>query len=816
MSLTNWITDRPKLNILLLFFLICIVSYGINNFELDASSETLLLENDPDLKLYRENTEIYGSSDFLVVTFSPNDELLSVSTINNIKKLVNDLKQVKGVESVLSLLDVPLIVSSANQSLSEVADNVSTLNANEIDINLAKRVFSTNPVYKNLLISEDLKTTAFQLTLKRNFEYEKLINNRYTLYGSLSNNKDKEINEVNRLIEVEKKLISIKEKELVSSLRNILLNYSNSGELFLGGGAMIASDTIEFISQDLLVFGIAVLIIFIIVLAFIFKSFIWVMIPLATAGLTSLLSIGAVGWFGWKVTVVSANFISILMIIGISLMVHLIVRYQELAVINESSTQKELVSNTLKQMFLPCLYTALTTIVAFASLIISDIKPIIDFGIIMVLGIVITFTFAFIFFGSLLSLLDKNKLSAEMDNSSSKTLLIHNLSKNNPYKIISIALVIFSLSIYGFSKLTVENKFIDYFKSSTEIYKGLSLIDTKLGGTATLDIIIDAPEQLKIIDSFDDFDDDFDDEFGSALKEEIDIQGYWFTSDNLAFLETIHDYLENRPEIGKVLSVSSGIKIAEIANNNQRLSDLELALLRKLLPEEIETQLLSSYITNGDNQVRLSARVIESYEGLNRKDLIYSVKKDLENKFDIPQSRFKLTGISVIYNNLLQSLFGSLIGSMAIVFFCIFLMFIFLFKSIYLAIIGMMPNFLAAGAVIGTIGLSGIPLDIMTVTVAAVSIGMGVDNTIHYIHRFKKEFSKNKNYEESTKRTHATIGRALFYTSITIVLGFLVLATSNFSPTIFFGIFTSLSMIMAVIGSLILLPVLLIKLKPIR
>ena len=264
MSLTNWITDRPKLNILLLFFLICTVSYGINNFELDASSETLLLENDPDLKLYRENTEIYGSSDFLVITFSPNDELLSVSTINNIKKLVNDLKQVKGVESVLSLLDVPLIVSSANQSFSEVADNVSTLNANEIDINLAKRVFSTNPVYKNLLISEDLKTTAFQLTLKRNFEYERLINNRYTLYGSLSNNKDKEINEVNRLIEVEKKLISIKEKELVSSLRNILSNYSNFGELFLGGGAMIASDTIEFISQDLLVFGLAVLIIFII------------------------------------------------------------------------------------------------------------------------------------------------------------------------------------------------------------------------------------------------------------------------------------------------------------------------------------------------------------------------------------------------------------------------------------------------------------------------------------------------------------------------------------------------------------------------
>jgi predicted RND superfamily exporter protein len=278
-------------------------------------------------------------------------------------------------------------------------------------------------------------------------------------------------------------------------------------------------------------------------------------------------------------------------------------------------------------------------------------------------------------------------------------------------------------------------------------------------------------------------------------------------------LETIHDYLENRPEIGKVLSVSSGIKLAEIANNGERLTDLELALLRKLLPEDIESQLLSAYITNDDNQVRLSARVIESYEGLNRKELISSVKYDLEDKFNISEDKYKLTGISVIYNNLLQSLFGSLIGSIGIVFLSIFVMFLFLFKSIKLALIGMLPNFLAAGAVIGTIGLTGIPLDVMTVTVAAVSIGMGVDNTIHYIFRFKKEFLESKDYLKSTKNTHATIGRALFYTSTTIILGFLVLATSNFSPTVFFGIFTSLSMIMAIIGSLFLLPVLLTKLK---
>ena len=371
--------------------------------------------------------------------------------------------------------------------------------------------------------------------------------------------------------------------------------------------------------------------------------------------------------------------------------------------------------------------------------------------------------------------------------------------------------IIFAFSVFGILQLTVENKFIDYFKPSTEIHKGLSLIDQKLGGTATLDVIIDAPES-EDEDTDITFDDEFDD-FGEILEGEIDQQGFWFNSENLFYLETIHDYLENRPEIGKVLSVSSGIKLAEIANNGERLTDLELVLLRKLLPEDIESQLLSAYITNDDNQVRLSARVIESYEGLNRKELISSVKFDLEDKFNISEDKYKLTGISVIYNNLLQSLFGSLIGSIGIVFLSIFVMFLFLFKSIKLAFIGMLPNFLAAGAVIGTIGLTGIPLDVMTVTVAAVSIGMGVDNTIHYIFRFKKEFLESNDYLKSTKNTHATIGRALFYTSTTIVLGFLVLATSNFSPTVFFGIFTSLSMIMAIIGSLFLLPVLLTKLK---
>ena len=812
MMSSSLITESPKLVLFIVFSLLIFIGTGASNFDLDASSETLLLENDPDLKLYRDSAKTYGSTDFLVVTVTPDEPIFKKSSIETFKKLIFELSNVDGIESVLSLLDAPLIEANKNLSLSEVADQVSTLDSIDPDIEKAKRVFNTNEVYKNLLISEDLKTTAIQLTLNRNITYENLINERYAINDLLNPEINSRLEIVNEEIQKERELMSTKEEKLVEEIRDILKNYSYFGELFLGGAAMITVDTINFISQDLITFGLAVFLIFILVLGVIFKQFRWVAIPLSAALFSSIISIGVIGWLEWKVTVVSANFVSIVMIISLSLAVHLIVRYQEL---NHKLDldQKALVNETLRQMFLPCLYTALTTVAAFASLVISDIKPLIDFGFMMVISIVSIFIFTFIYFGSLNALLPKTNVSLKPV-SESLTNKIFSWVEKRINTILFLTFFVILLSLAGFNKLTVENKFIDYFKSSSEIYKGLSLIDKKLGGTATLDVIIDAPSMDQEPDFA--FEDEFDEGFGDSLADEIQEQGYWFTSENLIFLESIHDYLEGRNEIGKVLSVSSGVKIAEIANNNNRLSDVELALLRSLLPEEIESQLLSSYISSDDNQVRLTARVIESLEGLNRKTFIESIDADLQNVFGLDVNQYSLTGVSVIYSNLLQSLFGSLFGSMSIVFVSIFLMFLILFKSLNLALLGMVPNFLSAGAVIGTIGLLGIPLDVMTVTVAAVSVGMGVDNTIHYIFRFKKEYSASKNYLTASKNTHTTVGKALLYTSLTIIFGFLSLTISNFNPTVYFGLFTALAMIMAVISSLVLLPALLIKLKPLK
>ena len=788
------------------------LAFGVQFFQLDASSDTLLLEDDDDLKFYRDTNKTFGGGgggDFLIVTYSPNDDLFLQETLTKIEELSDELESLEEIDSVLNFLDVPLL-ESPRQSFSEIASNPISLRKKNVDLSLAKKEFLSNPVYRGLLVSEQLDTVALQVIVKPTTQYNSKIQERYRIIedSSLSETeKELKLDSLSQEIDVLKKENVASQKKLVADTREIISKYKGDAEIYLGGGPMISTDTIQFILNDIVFFGFAVGLLFISVLGFIFRQIRWILLPLISAFISAIVVTGLISFAGLKVTVVSANYIALLMIIAISLTMHLVVRYQELLSKNSELSQKEIVLKASTQMFIPCLYTALTTIVAFLSLIISDIKPITDFGLLMATSIVIAFLVTFSFFPAVISKLPKKEKDFVEDQSSGITLSIFQIFKYSRIKILFFSLIILGLSILGISMLSVENKFIDYFKSDTEIYKGLSLIDEKLGGTAPLDIVINAPKTELIEDDFE----DFDDPFGS----DDSASGYWFTSQNLEKLEEIHDYLESRKEIGKVLSVSSGIKLAEIANG-RKLNDLELAFMRELLPEDIKESLLNSYISDDDNQVRLQARVKESLDGLNRKNLIDEINYDLENKFGLDKEQFRLTGISVIYNNLLQSLFSSLIGSVGIVFIAIFVMFLFLFRSISLALIGMIPNFLAAGFVMGSIGFSGVPLDIMTVTVAAISIGIGVDNTIHYLHRFKREFDLSKDYEECLKNSHTTIGRAMFYTSSTIVIGFLILLSSNFNPSVFFGIFTSLAMIMAILGSLLLLPTLLYYLKPLK
>ena len=801
--------------ILFIVFVVTVISgFGLTNFKLDASSDALVLENDESLKAYREAEDEFGDSSFLIITYEPNQELFSDYSINIIANLENDLKNIDGVDSVLSLLDAPIFFQP-KVGLTQVADNLKDLTFEDINLELAKDEIINNPIYKELIISNDGSVTAMQVVLRGNDEYDLLIKERYELLDILSSKEplsnDVKANLQKRLIEINKRVSMLNNqesdfnKQLISNIRNVISKYKDEATIYLGGPSMIATDMMQYIESDLVIFGSAVALIFALMLFIFFGSLWFVLLPLMNAFLATFITAGFLGYMDWKISVVSSNFIALLLILTISLTVHLLVKINEL---NKQTNFKDAIIQGYDQMFAPCFFAALTTAVAFLSLTFGDLKPVIEFGKMMAFGISIAFMLTFTFLPCALYFINQSNTKDYLSlHKVTQTLL--NFSQNNRQFITFSFLTLFSILCFGISKLEVENRFIDYFDEETEIYKGMYEIDSKLGGTATLDIIISQPddsfESIEIQDEF--FEDDlFEDETSEAA-------GYWWNIYSLNELEKIHDYLDSIPEIGKVLSVASGVKLARQINDGEDLNDLELALLRSVLPEDIRESLLYSYINKDDSVVRISTRVNESASNLNRNDLLNMIDNKLQTEFNLDPSQYEMTGLAVLYNNMLQSLFKSQIGSLLIVFAVISLMLFLIFKSIKIMIIGLIPNIFVASSVMGLLGLLNIPLDIMTITVAAISVGMAVDNTIHYIYRYKKELKVTNSAQNALKNAHATTGRAIFYTASTIAAGFCILSLSNFFPTILFGLFTSIAMILAFVSSLTLLPNLLVKYK---
>ena len=794
---------------------ILIASQGISNFKLDASSDALVLEGDESLKTYRENEKEFGDSSFLIVTFKPEFELFSYQSLNQLSQIEESLSKLDGVDSVLSLLDAPIFFQP-KVGLTEVADNLKDLTTEGIDLSKAKQEIINNPIYRDLIISKDGSTTAMQIVLRGNEEYDTLITNRYRILDTLKSKEPITIESKtilqNNLNDINKRISELNDNEsnfntsLVSEIRSILDLHRNNATLYLGGPAMITSDMMEYIKSDLIVFGVAVASVFAIMLFLFFGNIWFVILPISNAFLTTFVTAGFLGYMDWKISVVSSNFIALLLILTISLTVHVLVKINELQK-DPADNDKSLI-DAVDQMFLPCFFAALTTAVAFLSLLLGDLKPVIEFGKMMAFGISIAFIFTFSFLPSSLSLIKKDKSNDYLSLYKITNKILAISKKHSTYIYLTFS-VVFCVLIFGTTKLVVENRFIDYFDKETEIHQGMLEIDQNLGGTATLDIIIKEPSFIVSDDLIEDefFDDSlFDDENSRA-------SGYWWNVYSLAELEEIHDYLDSLPEIGKVLSVASGIKLARLINDGEDLNDLELALLRSVLPEDIRETLLYSYINKDDSIVRISTRVNESAENLNRAELLEKINNDLITKFNLSEDRFEITGLAVLYNNMLQSLFQSQIGSLLIVFSVIAFMLLLIFKSFKIMVIGLIPNIFVASSVVGILGLLKIPLDIMTITVAAISVGMAVDNTIHYIYRYKKEMKITNSVEIALQNAHTTTGRAIFYTAATIATGFSILSLSNFFPTQLFGIFTALAMLIAFISSLSLLPNLLVKFK---
>ena len=811
----QYILKYPKCVILFMLIILISMASNISNFKLDASADSLILENDIDLAKYRGLIEDYKTKDFIVMTLSrKNGDIFDDETLNIIKELKQELLSVDNVESVISIIDVPLVESS-DTPIIEMIENVPTILSNDTDKQRAEKEILTSPIYRNLIISEDGKTTALQVNLMPNLELMELNKIKSNLSSKKTNNTitDSELLLLENAKEEYKIIKSLSDNQIHNMLREIRdIQYAMmkvyNVELRIGGIPMIADDMIIYVKNDLVNFGLGVFIFIILTLIIIFRSLKWVLLPIISCIYAVLFMLGLLGLLNWEVTVISSNFISLMLILTLSMNIHLIVRYRQLS--PEAQNQVTAIFNTTKQMVWPCLYTALTTIVAFASLVLSDIKPVVDFGYMMTLGLIITFMTSFFLFPSILCLLKQEIKKVTKTESFKFTKLLADISIFKGLYIMLATLFIFIITIYGISQLRVENSFINYFKTDTEIYKGMKKIDDELGGTTPLDVVIQfGKEELS-----DDISDDFGEDLLLEEDEDTDPSQKWFTRNKIDKIKELHDYIDSLPETGKVLSLASTVRVAEKLNDNKELDSLELALLYKRVPIEVKDIAINPYVSIEKNQARINARILDSNPDLRRNDLIKQIKYDMVNQLGFSENEFFLTGILILYNNMLQSLFDSQILSMGFVMIGITLMFLVLFKSVTLSIIGIIPNLLAASFVLGIMGLFNLPLDMMTITIAAIAIGIAVDNSIHYIYRFREEYNRTNSYDESVYRSHDSIGRAIFFTGVTIIFGFSILVMSNFIPTIIFGLLTGLAIFIALIAVLTLLPKLLLTFKP--
>ena len=751
-SILNFIIRKPVWSLIAFLIIVCTSVIQIQNFSLDASSESLSLEGDNNLELYFATQETFGSDESLVISYSVNDgTVLSKDHLTSLRSLRDDLLELEGVSSVTSILDVSLF-QSPPLSLVELVSDVYTIENGKADRSLIAKEFKNSPLYANNLVSEDLKTTALLIPLATD---------------------DPRILIDDELLEI-----------LIKNIRMTMDAYRDNASLYLGGVPMIRNDVIDFIKSDLVVFSLAVILTMSIMLTILFRQIRWVLIPITISIIGALFMTGLISSIGWKVTVISANFFSLLLVMTLSVIIHLVVRYREISSQHLEQNNSETIRQTLNQMVRPCLYTVITTIAAFASLTASQVQPVIDFGLMMSIGVTVAFILSFIGFAIVMMLLKKPKPLREYK----KNLILQKLALLSDKKGQSILLgflIIALVSIFGLSKLSVENSFINYFKKNTEIYQGLNFIDKELGGTIPLEIVFN--------------------DFASA---------YWADAGLREEFHEVHNYLDKIPSVGKVLSIDTFMQVLKESNDGKAPNGFLLILGKNNMPDFAKSQVLRPHISDETDQIRIVARVKETTSDLKRNELILDIKKSLVEDFYFDEDDFYFTGTFSLYNNLLQSLFASQIQTIFTVFTIIFVLFLIVFRSISIALIAVIPNILPSLIILGVMGFAGIPLDIMTITIAAIAIGIGIDNAIHYISRFKAELLLDGDFIMSMYRAHNSIGVSMFYTATTVAIGFLVLILSNFIPSIYFGIFMAIAMLSAVIVNLTLLPKLLLIFKP--
>ena len=815
------VLDHPLVALALSVLAVAGFAWHAQDFQLDVSQESLVLEGDEALRYYESIQGRYGSDDVVIVTYTPEGDLFAAPTLARLAALQGELLAMERVESVLSILDVPLL-RSPPVSLTDVQGGLRTLSDPDTDVALAARELRESILYKDLLVGSDQNTTALQISFVRDARYTSLREARNRLRskqldGDLTAEETQELARLTEAFRAHTRSLGALLDEDIAHIRSVIRRYEDHAELHLAGGPMIVSDMIAYVRHDLRVFGLAVVGIVALLLAAIFRQPRWVALPLAIAVAAGVMTIGFVSAAGWLVTVVSSNFVPLVLIFTLSLSVHLIVHYRELQSKHPDAAQRFLVRRTLRAKAVPCLYTVLTTIVAFGSLVVSGIRPVIDFGWIMVVGLVIGFLLNFVLFPACLMLLPPRPPPSEPRLTGLVTGFCARVIDDHGSAVLAVTGIVMVVCGWGVTTLSVENSFINYFKESTEIYQGMWLADQKLGGTTPLDVVVDAPAEWleePEPEEWEEEDEDWLLDYDIGGDPGFTGTSYWFNTYRFEQIEALHAYVDSIEATGKVISLATTLRVLEQLNEGEPFDDFDLAVLYKKIPADLKASMISPYLSEDGNQIRLAVRVEDSDPKLARARMLADIRTHLVEELGYEDEQVHLSGMMVLYNNMLQSLFRSQILTLGAVMAVVAATFALLFRSVRVAAVAIVPNVIAATLVLGIMGLLGVPLDIMTITIAAIVVGIAVDDTIHYLHRFRLELEQDGDYVAAVARSHASIGSAMYYTSSCVTIGFSIFVLSDFIPTIYFGILTALAMVAALAADLIVLPLLLERFKP--
>jgi len=813
---THFITTHFKAVLLALAIITGIFGYYAQYLSIDASAETLLLENDQDLKLTREVHGRYISPDYLVVSFSPKEDMLADSTLSTIRNLKEALLKIDGVESITSILDVPLL-QSPPKPIQEVIGNVQTLESPNVDRSLVQKELTTSPLYAHNLVSNDFKTTAIMVNLKDDVKYTELLTarNKYILLSqerALSKEEKLQFEAAKKEFKAYRDSTRDVTHQLIENVRTVLKPYKGEGDLFLGGVMMIADDMISFVKNDIEIYGVAILVIMIVILWIIFRQVRFVVLPIIVSISAVVITTGINALLGLEVTVISSNYVAMQLITTLSLVIHLIVCYREEYALYPNVSQKELLGVVFERMSIPSVFVILTSVAGFGSLMTCDILPIIDLGNMMNIGVTISLLVTYTLFPAMMMLLQKEPPVLVFDKAFTLNESFATIVEHHKKLIVTVVLSLAVFSFFGTSRLVVENSFINYFKESTEIYKGMKKIDNNLGGTTPLEIVVKFPKATTEVQSdanvsaIDGFENEFD-----AMSSDAK---YWFTAQKMETILKVHDYLLSLPEIGNVSSLGTLSKVGRILKNGQDFDNFELALMYNELSSEYKKILISPYVNIEHDEARFVIRVVDSNKDLRRNELLQTIQKGLQSDVGLDPQNYKLVGMMVLYNNMLQSLFSSQISTLGLAVLSLGAMFLFLFRSLKIALLAMTVNMVPISVIFGIMGFANIPLDMMSITIASIALGITVDNTIHYYYRFREELKIDGDYVASMHRAHGTIAFGMFYYSLATIVGFLVMVTSNFIPTLIFGLLTVIVLITAIISDLLFSPFLVVVFKP--